>query len=195
MTEESLFHELIRKVRAGDERAAAELVRTYEPAIRRAVRIRLRDQRLRRLFDSMDICQSVLASFFVRVALGQYELEQAGHLVGLLTRMAQHKVADQARRQRAECRDFGRVAGVALADGVAAPGVSPDRQVALDDLLREFHSRLSPEEARLAELRAQGHGWDEIAAEVGEGAEALRKRLARAVERVARELDLDGEAP
>jgi len=48
---------------------ALELVREYEPLIRREVRLHLEDQRLARLFDSMDICQSVLASFFLRTAV------------------------------------------------------------------------------------------------------------------------------
>ncbi len=68
MPEASDFRDLIRRVRAGDDGAATELVRRYEPAIRRAVRIRLADTRLARAFDSMDICQSVLGSFFVRSA-------------------------------------------------------------------------------------------------------------------------------
>jgi hypothetical protein len=38
---------------AGEEEAAAELLRRYEPAIRRTVRARLRESRLRRLLDSM----------------------------------------------------------------------------------------------------------------------------------------------
>ena len=52
MSEAPDFEELIRRVRAWDQEAAAELVRRYEPAIRRAARIRLVDSRLRRLFDS-----------------------------------------------------------------------------------------------------------------------------------------------
>ena len=78
MSEESAFRDLIRRVRAGDEDAAKEIVRIYEPAIRREARVRLVDPRLRRLFDSMDICQSVFASFFVRAAMGQYEHREAG---------------------------------------------------------------------------------------------------------------------
>ena len=67
MSEPGSITECIRRVRAGDEQAAAELVRRYEPLIRREVRFQLEDRRLCRVFDSMDICQSVLASFFVRV--------------------------------------------------------------------------------------------------------------------------------
>lgn len=50
--------------------------------------------------------------------------------------------------------------------------------------------RLSPEERRLAELRAAGLEWNAIAAEVGGNAEAARKRYLRAIDRVAAELDL-----
>ena len=63
--------DLLGKVRGGDAAAAEELVRTYEPELRRAIRVRLTDARLRRLIDSIDICQSVLAGFFVRTAAGQ----------------------------------------------------------------------------------------------------------------------------
>src|SRR4051812_44768072 len=97
MIEEVDFQDLIRRIRAGDEAAAAALVRTYEPAIRREARVRLSDSRLRRLFDSMDICQSVLASFFVRAALGQYELEQPEQLLRLLVDMSRKKLVDRAR--------------------------------------------------------------------------------------------------
>src|SRR5439155_1979963 len=101
MPENESAVELFQRVRGGDGAAAAELVRRYEPAIRRRVRVwlRLQDPRLRRVFDSMDICQSVLASFFVRAAAGQYELQDPGQLIALLFRMAQHKLAHQVARQ------------------------------------------------------------------------------------------------
>src|SRR5262245_59779395 len=83
MADDSAFEELMRHVRAGDEEAAAELVRRYESKIRRVVRFNL-DSRLQRHFDSMDVCQSVLASFFVRAGLGQYELHTPGQVLNLL---------------------------------------------------------------------------------------------------------------
>ena len=42
---------------------------------------RLADARLGNLLDSMDICQSVLTSFFVRAAAGQYDLETPEQLL------------------------------------------------------------------------------------------------------------------
>src|SRR5262245_48907026 len=99
MDEDTTFPDLLRRVRAGEQEAATELVRRFEPAIRRAVRIRLVDARLKGLLDSMDICQSVMGSFFYRAALGQFDLERPEDLVRLLVTMARNKLADQARRQ------------------------------------------------------------------------------------------------
>jgi RNA polymerase sigma factor (sigma-70 family) len=186
------FQDLIRRVRAGDEAAAAELVRRYEPAIRRAVRIRLADTRLARAFDSMDICQSVMASFFVRAALGQYELDVPEQLLKLLATMARHKLADQVDRERAACRDNRRVEeGGAETRALVSPASSPSQQVAARELLHEVQRRLSAEEQQLVELRNQGLDWAAIANQLGGSPEALRKRLARATERIAEELGLD----
>ena len=57
----------------------------------------------------MDICQSVMGSFFYRAALGQYELEKPDDLVRLLVTMARNKLADQARRQTTDRRGKGMV--------------------------------------------------------------------------------------
>jgi RNA polymerase sigma-70 factor (ECF subfamily) len=191
MPSESAFQELIRRVRAGDARAAEELVRLYEPTIRRVVRVRLGDARLQRLFDSTDICQSVFGSFFVRTALGQYDLDTPEQLLNLLVNMSRKKVIDQIRQVGAARRDYRRGQGLPQEDECAAPGPSPSEQVSGEELLREFRRRLSEDERPLAEARAEGRDWKQIAAERGESPEALRKQLARAVDRVARELGLE----
>ena len=105
--EETPFPDLLRRVRAGDQDAAVELVRRYESAIRRAVRIKLLDSRLTEALESMDICQSVMGSFFYRAALGQYEMEKPEDLVRLLVTMARNKLTDQVRRQTTERRGRG----------------------------------------------------------------------------------------
>jgi RNA polymerase sigma-70 factor (ECF subfamily) len=186
------FGEAIRRIRAGDEEAAAELVRRYEPLIRREVRMKLEDRRLSRVFDSMDICQSVLASFFVRAAAGEYDLEKPERLVGLLVKMARNKLAGAARRQYRQRRDARRQGGgdEALA-GVAGAEPTPSQQVGNAELLQKLRQQLSPEERELAELRGLGLSWDEIAQRLGGKAQARRVQLARAIERAAKELRLD----
>ena len=111
MAPDPSFDELIRRVGVGDEQAAARLVRDFEPVIRRVLRARLRDTRARREFDSMDICQSVLANFFVRVAAGQYDLKEPGDLIKLLLTMTRNEVAEKMRRQHRQRRDSRRTEG------------------------------------------------------------------------------------
>ena len=191
MAEELSFRELMGRVRTGDQAAAGELVRRYEPTIRRTIRVRLRDQRLGRLLDSMDICQSVLSSFFVRAALGQYELDEPEQLLKLLTRMARNKLANQVHHQRAGRRDYRRVVGEIEDKPVAAAGSSPSELVAGQELLQEAGRRLSSEERQLLDLRREGLEWHEIARRLDGNADALRVRLGRAIDRVAQELGLE----
>src|SRR5262245_57388932 len=111
MLEEPAFAELVSKVRAGDGEAAATLIRLYEPEIRRIVRVRLSGSRLRRIVDSADICQSVLANFFVRAASGQFELDSPAQLLKLLVTMACNKFNEQHRKQHTQRRGGGQQAG------------------------------------------------------------------------------------
>jgi len=192
MSEGPGFSDLVKRVRGGEPEAAAELVRRYEPAIRRVVRVRL-GGRMAALFDSMDVCQSVLGSFFLRVAAGQYTLETQEDLLKLLATMARHKLAFQVRRQKAQKRDVGRDVTAGLStDQLAATESTPSHKAEVKDLLHELDRRLSSEERELVALRNQGHEWNEIATRMNDSAEALRKKHARALDRVAKELGLEG---
>jgi RNA polymerase sigma factor (sigma-70 family) len=186
------FQELMRLVRAGDAEAATNLVRHFEPAVRRAVRIWMLNARIRRALDSVDICQSVLASFFVRAALSQYHFETPEQLITLLVSMARNKLTDQVRREQAHRRDSRRVEPGNVHDRDILGGEpSPSRHAIARDLLQEFRSRMTPQERQLADHRALGREWPDIAAEVGGRPDALRKKLDRALNRIARELGLD----
>jgi RNA polymerase sigma-70 factor (ECF subfamily) len=196
MAMESTFSEFLRRIRAGDADAAAELVRRYEPIVRREARLRLTDPILRSLFDSSDFSQSVLRSFFVRAALGQYDLRRPEDLRNLLVRMARNKVAGQARRLRrrpADARREGTASVEALTLLSSAPG--PEQQVGARDLLHTVLRELPEQERHLAELRMAGQTWPQISALLGGTAVARRKQLARALDRVVDELGLEEEHP
>src|SRR4030081_1002262 len=134
MSESDSFTEFIRRIRAGDQQAAEELVRQYEPLIRREVRIHLEDRHLSQLFDSMDISQSVLLSFFVRTAAGQYDLEEPDQLLRLLVTITRNKLASAARREHQQRRDQRRVtqgeagALAQVVDPHPAPGAQVEAQ-------------------------------------------------------------------
>jgi hypothetical protein len=185
------FQELIRRVRANDQTAAAEFVRIYEPAIRRAARIRSVDPRLAPILDSIDVAQSVFTSFFVRAALGQYELEGPKQVLSLLISMSKKKLADLTRRHAALCRDYRRSAP-SLTDRLQSAGSDdPGQEVCTQELICEFRNRLTPLERELADRRASGENWGAIGAAKGESGEALRKQFDRAVQRISHDLGLD----
>ena len=52
MLSDQQFADLMSQTRRGDQDAARELVRMYEPEIRRAARLRLTDPEMRRIVDS-----------------------------------------------------------------------------------------------------------------------------------------------
>ena len=186
------FQGFIQRIRAGDDQAAVELVRQYEPLIRTEIRLRLVNPALSRAFDSMDICQSVLGSFFVRAAAGQYELAHPEQLVQLLIAITRNKLAGQVRRQQRLRRDLRRTADVAADElDLAAPEQTPSEIASGKELLEAFRARLSQEEQELAELRAADCQWQEIADRLGGTPQARRKQLERAICRVSQELGLD----
>jgi RNA polymerase sigma factor (sigma-70 family) len=191
------FTDFIRRIRLGDRSAAEMLIRRYEPEIRLEIRtwLRLRDPRLRRVFDSMDICQSVLASFFVRAAVGEFELDEPSQLIRLLVGMARNRLAEQVRYHQRQRRDVRRTgANAPEAEGVASTDESPSQWLSRRELLQKFREKLSDDERRVADLRAQGMDWAAVAVEMGGTPDGRRKQLSRAVDRVGRELGLDSSA-
>ena len=113
-----------------------ELIRKYEPAILREARLRLGPS-LRPLFDSMDLCQSVLGSFFVRIAAGHYELDSPARLMKLLVVMTRNKVREKARRRHE---------GELGAREPLAAGEDHANRILNQDFLSEFRRRLSDDE-------------------------------------------------
>lgn len=192
MPEDATFLDLIAKVRAGDDCAARTLMQRYEPQVRRLIRVRLTDPAMRRQMDSVDICQSVMGDFFARAALGQFDLATPQDLIKLLATMARNKLLGHVRKQHADRRSVKRLER-ADPDELAVAGHDPtaSRVVSGRDLLQHLRARLSDEERYLADQRALGRSWADIAKELGAAPDALRMKLSRALDRVAPTLGID----
>lgn len=189
------FRSLFAQVKLGDPAAAEQLVRLYEPEIRRVVRVRLTDSRLRRMVDSVDICQSVLAGFFVRTAAGQYDVQTPEEMLRLLVTMAKNRIVDLARYSQADRRDARRNVTMEDSAGHARPltteEASPESIVVNRELIAQVHGRLSATERDIMQRRSEGHSWDEIASALGQNANTVRMQLSRALDRVSAELGLE----
>jgi len=188
MLTDDRFTELMTRTRAGDQDAASELVRLYEPEIRRAARLRLTDPQLRRMVDSLDICQSVFGRFFKSVADGGFDGQNGEQLLALLTTMTQNRVIDEHRKHRTQKRGRDLVHLEIDLQKLIADTVGPLTATIDKEQVSEIRTRLGPDELDLANRRIAGQSWDHIAAELTESADALRKRLERALERVRTEI-------
>ena len=83
------------------------------------------------------------------------------------------------------------VAGDTAVHAAAGGGPTPSRLVAGKELLDRVHGLFTDDERQVADLRAQGLAWAEVADRLGGTAQARRMQLARAAERVARQLGLE----
>lgn len=185
------FHELMDRVRLGDEDAAAELVRRYEPTIRMVVRARLTNPAFRCLLDTVDICQKVFSCFFQGARGGQFTLEEPVHLHRLLEVIARRKLASELEKLRTRRRGGHlRRLSYARLEEYVDPHPGPAQTAAQRELWESVLGRFSPHERWMLEERLRGCSWEEIAAQVGENPNALRMRYTRSLRRVARTLSL-----
>ncbi len=159
--------------------------------MRQVVRARLRVIRLRRVTDSSDFCQAVMASFLIRMTVGEYDLAGSVELKRLLGRMAVNKVADVARKPEFQYSVVAVSApGVNGVEPIAA-GPGPASQLVWKDMIEAVRARLTDKERSVSELRTMGLSWNDVASRLGEKPDAVRNRLNRAIKRIVRELGLE----
>jgi RNA polymerase sigma factor (sigma-70 family) len=173
------FEKFLAAVRSGDRRTATDLVRQYEPYIRRVIHVRLADRRVRHVVESMDICQSVMADFFATAEPDRFKFETPDDVRRLLVTMALNKLRNWARHESRREEAFPDEWDPVTNDP------TPSRLAVAQEEIDLIKSRLPKKEARLFDLhRIQGRSWEEIARDLGEKPDALRMRLMRAVARV-----------
>ncbi len=182
----------------GDQQASAKLLQQLQPVIRRAVRVHLPPtDPLRRLFDSLDISQSVLMNFLTKARVGAIGFRSSEELRSLLRQMASQKMIDKNRSAEAECRDHRREVGDAALSNVLQPGLRPDEIVADRELYQKVRRCLTHREREIADLWVAGHQFPDIAAEIQDAhgkpmkSNAVRMALERAFQRVVGQLSED----
>lgn len=192
MATDASFVDLIDRACRRDELAVTELVRQFEPELRRVIRFRLTDRRLRRFLDSLDVCQSVLGTFFAQLQSGGFQFSHPRQLAGLLALIAEHKVIDRGRQHLSPRHGGGKVREFnnGEAESAVSPTAAPDETVANQDLLRTVRNRLPAEDQAILDLWLEDREWNEISVQLGGQPDALRKRLSRAIDRIAKDLGL-----
>ena len=185
------FSELLVQLRNGDKLAVNEFVFKYEPFLRRSIRFRIGKSNLQPVADSVDVCQSVLSSFFFRLTAGDFELATEADMRHLLFAIAKRKFLMLHRHESAGKRSRENTCSLSNVPELAArDSCDPCSQVTCVELMSEVAKRMPKHEHELLERRLDGQTWSEIAIVFSEDKIVLRKRLSRAMKKVALELGL-----
>jgi RNA polymerase sigma factor (sigma-70 family) len=167
-SEDNDFRLLMRRVVAGDDDAARQLVEEYGESIRRAVR-RVLDSRLRSKFDSLDFAQLVWGSFF-RARDRMDRFDRPGELAAFLITMARNKVGTERRRYLRTVKRGANYEHEWIKTSLAEEAKIPDARlneaidvVIADEMLERMLADQPPRFRKIIQLRLQGKTHDEIA--------------------------------
>jgi RNA polymerase sigma factor (sigma-70 family) len=167
---ESELTEFLRRIQAGDEGAARELLSRFEAEVRLVVRRQL-PRLLRSRFDSLDFLQSVWGSFFRRMRTAPTEFEDSRHLVAFLARAAKNKVIDEYRRAASRKQDMHREEPL-WGDGlrprdVPDPTDSPSEVAQAHEVLGRLRELMPADRRSILEMKAEGLSSKDIGERLG----------------------------
>ena len=190
MPADSSFTDLMARLRAGDQEAAASVYRLFARRLIALARTRLSPQ-LQPKIDPEDVLQSVYKSFFCRHASGEFEVEDWDSLWGLLATITLRKCGHRMEHFRAACRDVNRErvpwpdedqSGVSWEAIARDP--TPSEAAILTETLENVMSGLEPEQRQMIQLSLQGYTVAEISDQVA----YTTRTVQRLLERVRRQL-------
>jgi RNA polymerase sigma-70 factor (ECF subfamily) len=191
---ESELTEFLRRIQAGDEGAARELLIRFEAEVRLVVRRQL-PRLLRSRFDSLDFLQSVWGSFFRRMRTAPTEFEDSRHLVAFLARAAKNKVIDEYRRAASRKQDMHREEPL-WGDGlrprdVPDPADTPSEIAQAHEVLVRLRELMPADRRSVLELKAEGLSSKDIGQRLG----ISERTVQRILEDLRRRMETEWETP
>src|SRR5262245_34463916 len=145
---------LLEQLSSGDEAAAEQVFRAFEPYLRKVVRRQLLPA-LRAKFDSSDVVQSVWADPLHHFRAGGCRFASAETLRAFLIRATRNRFIDRLRQHQPALEREQSLADAELElPHSRQPG--PDDLVQADDLWDRLLALCPPEHRTLLELKRQG---------------------------------------
>ena len=167
--------------------AGIELDRRYRRQLCAMVQ-REMGRRLRVREDPADVVQSTMRTFFRRLSAGEFRIDHAGGLWGLLKKIAHRKLLKHAEYHGVGKRDPKKETRP-TADELAGREPTPSEAVALADVIEAALAGLEPPDPEVFQLRLQGCTMSEIAEQVGCKRGRVRYKLDQIGDRLRRLLE------
>jgi RNA polymerase sigma factor (sigma-70 family) len=169
-----------------EQAAFVELLRIVRMLVRSGMGQRLRDFR-----DSADVCQSIARSFIVDHREGALSFASDKQLVAYLRTVVRSKLASLARSDQALKRGGSTNRNVGSSIDITqfeAPdrGLDPADSSLREEASSQVNAALTEDDRELARLRLRGLDWNQIAEQLQQDPQVLRKRWSRLIERLGK---------
>lgn len=187
--DEEKWARLIDGLRRGDDQVLTEFYNRYDGALHLIVRRRLDPAYLRR-FDSDDVVQSTLRTFFRRVQSGHLEMLEQRRLWNLLCAIALTKLRERLRFHRRMRRAIQRESRQSTDAGsgaefpeLAAPEDSVTSQAEFAEAFEAILQSLGERDRQILDLRLQGQSNCEVASVLKVSERTIQRSLAQLAEK------------
>jgi RNA polymerase sigma-70 factor (ECF subfamily) len=175
---------LLEKLSSGDDSAAEQVFRTYEPYLRMVVR-RMLPNNLRPKFDSVDVVQSVWADVLTGFREAGWRFEDAAHLRAFLVRATRNRFIDRVRQNRTAVERQEPLSSSHLETAAAASEPDPGDNLQADELWEKMLALCAPHHRPILEMKRQGCALAEIAERTGFHESSVRRILYDLARRLA----------
>jgi RNA polymerase sigma-70 factor (ECF subfamily) len=177
---------LLDRLCTGDNAAAEEVFRTYEPYLRKVVRRQL-PARLRTRFDSVDIVQSIWGDLLDGFRQAGWRFATTAQLQAFLVKVTRNRFIDRCRQhspalERQECLE-----DIDPRDLPPSAQPEPSEVAQANDLWKRMLALCPAEHHELLRLKREGKPLPEIAACTGLHVGSVRRILRTLAIRFARE--------
>src|SRR5271155_1377784 len=146
--------QLLDKLGCGDDAAAEEVFRAYEPYLRTVVR-RMLPPNMRPKFDSVDVVQSVWADVLRRFREGGYRFNNAAQLRAFLVKATRNRFIDRSRQNRAAVQRQQSLDATHGDDLLPDDADQPSDLAQANDLWGQMMALCPPAHHHLLELKRQ----------------------------------------
>jgi RNA polymerase sigma-70 factor (ECF subfamily) len=175
---------LLQHLSAGDDAAAEQLFRAYEPYLRKVVRRQL-PAPLRAKFDSIDVVQSVWAHVLQGFREAGWRFTSPAQLRAFLATVTRNRLTDRVRHFHYVLDHERRLGEDENVGGLFADDPRPSEVAQARDLWERMLALCPPEYHELLRLKRQGLLLNEIADRTGLHEGSVRRILRRLARQLA----------